>query len=368
MFSGHFEAKGANMLMSDYWHDMDLASRLSGHDGASLGHEYLMNDAGQVGPAFGASTNLGIASYLAHFTGSLVPPPTLVGSSHGLQIDLVWDSSVTKAPSGFMQAVIDAAQYYTTLIATHEVIKIDVGYGEIGGSPLAANALGESESYGYLTNYSTVTVALSHDGFVFSATNEPTSSQFFLTSAEAKTLGLVNPASGLDGYVGFGSLSGTGFSWNTAASPTGANGKTGPNQFDLQSVALHEISEIMGRIGMEGASVNGRPTDTPLDLFNYQNHGALELSPNGGYFSINDGTTHLGTFNNASANGGDIADWASSTSTTQSNTLGLPSGVNVYDAYDAFGFPGYNGDVSQSDILELNALGYKLTPAGLAAV
>jgi hypothetical protein len=356
------------MLMTDYWHDMHLASHFSGHDAASLGPEYLMNDAGQVGPAFGASMHAGYGSYFNTSPLSPTPAPTLVGSPHGLQIDLVWDSSVSKAPSGFIQAVIDAAAYYTTLIATHEVIKIDVGYGEIAGSPLASNALGESESYGYLSNYSTVTAALAHDGFIFSTTtNEPTGSQFFITSAEAKALGLVNPTTGLDGYVGFGTLSGTGYSWNTAASANGSNTGTGPNQFDLQSVALHEISEVMGRIGMEGATVNGKPTDTPLDLFNYQSQHALELSGTGGYFSIDGGTTHLGTFNNASLNGGDIADWASSTSTTQSNTVGLPSGVNVYDAYDAFGFPGYNGDVSRSDILELTALGYKLTPAGVAA-
>ncbi len=350
------------MLVDDYWHDMQLASHFSGHDAASLGQEHVMNDAGQVALAFGASTHSGSTSYFTGSTRSSAPPPTLVGSSSGLQIDLVWDSSVSKAPSGFMQAVIDAAQYYTTLFANREAITIDVGYGEIAGTPLSPGALGESESYGYLTNYSTVTAALSHDGFAFSATNEPTNSQFFISTAEAKALGLANPTTGLDGYIGFSTLSGTGYSWNTAATTTGSNAGTAANQFDLQSVALHEISEVMGRIGMEGAIINGKATDTPLDLFNYQSNGVLALSSNGGYFSTNDGSTGLGTFNNAALNGGDIADWA-----TQSNTQGLPSGVNVYDAYDAFAFAGANGDTSQSDVLELNALGYKLTPAGVAA-
>lgn len=358
-------AKDAAMLM-DYWHDMHLASLNSSHDALALGPEYLMNDAGQVALAFGASNHSGSGSNSLRSPTSSAPAPTLVGSSNGLQIDLVWDSSVANAPSGFTQAIIDAAEYYTTLFSNKELVTIDVGYGEIAGSSLASNALGESESYGYLTNYATVTAALEQDGFTFSATNEPTSSQFFLPTAEAKALGLVNPTSGLDGYIGFSTLSGTGYSWNMTAT-TGSNTGTGPNQFDLESVALHEISEVMGRIGMEGEIVNGKATDTPLDLFNYQSHGVLELSPSGGYFSINDGTTHLGKYNDASVNGGDITDWASITSTTQSNTVGLPSGVNVYDAYDAFTFPGYNGDVSQSDILELTALGYKLTPAGVAA-
>ena len=36
----------------------------------------------------------------------------------------------------------------------------------------------------------------------------------------------------------------------------------------------------------------------------------------------------------------------------------MPLGINVYDAYDAFAFPDYNGDVSLSDVLEDVALGY----------
>jgi hypothetical protein len=344
-------------MLFDPWHDMHVASLFFNHNN-SLGQEYIMNDAGNVAPAFGRTTHSGDANSFAASTNSSTRAPTLVGSSNGLQIDLMWDSSVANAPRGFKHAIIDAAEYYAALFSNHEVLKIDVGYGEIGGSSMASNALGESESYGYLTNYSTVTAALTPDGFSFSAANEPTTSQFFVTSAEAKTLGLANPTSGLDGYIGISTLHGTGYSWHKAASADGSNTGTGANQFDLLSVALHEISEVMGRVGMEGEIINGQHTDTPLDLFNYQSPGVLALAGDGGYFSVNDGTTNLGTYNNASVNGGDIADWASATSPTQSHTLGLPGGVDVYDAYDAFTFPGYNGDVSQSDVRELVALGY----------
>jgi hypothetical protein len=115
----------------------------------------------------------------------------------------------------------------------------------------------------------------------------------------------------------------------------------------------------MGRLGFEGnAIVNGQPTYTPLDLFNYQSPGVLGLSANGGYFSVNDGLINLGNYNDAAVNGGDIADWASSTSITQSDTVGLTRGS--YDAYDAFTFPGDNGQVSLSDIIENAALGYRV--------
>jgi hypothetical protein len=355
--------------MFDWYDGMHSHSPVYGQAGSSLGPEYLINDAGDVSPVHSA-TNSSHSSSNFSATSSRAPSPTLVGTTNGLQIDLIWDASVANAPGGFMQAIIHAAQYYARLYSSPtggpEVINIDVGYGEIAGTSLASNALGESDSYGYLTNFTTVKNALTQDGYSFTASNEPTTSQFFVTSAEAKTLGLISStSSAVDGYIGFSTLSGTGYSWNQNVSVSASNTGTGSSQFDLQAVAMHEISEVMGRISMEGAIVNGQHTYTPLDLFNYKSPGVLELSRNGGYFSVNNGTTNLGTYNNASGYGGDIADWASATSITQSKTLGLTAGD--YDAYDAFTAPGYNGGLSQSDIIENAALGYKLTPFGVAA-
>jgi hypothetical protein len=354
--------------MFDTWYDRPFDMLDHVHTSSSLGQEYIITDAGEVSPVSGATTH-STTSGSPPSTSSVPPASTLVGSSNGLRFDLIWDASVASAPSGFMQAVIDAAQYYTTLFSNNVVINIDVGWGEIAGSSMAANALGESESLAYLTNYATVTNALGKDGYTFLAGNEPTTSQFFVTSAETKALGLISGttvgSASLDGYIGFSTLSGTGDSWNFTANANGLNSGTGSNQFDLQAVAQHEITEVMGRIGMEGATVNGLKTYTPLDLFNFNKLGVLELSGNGGYFSTTDGAINLGTYNNASAYGGDIADWASYSSMTQSGTLGVPRGD--YDSYDAFSAPGYNGDVSQSDILEDAALGYKLTLAGLLA-
>jgi hypothetical protein len=376
----------ANMQFNN-WHNLhspNASSLVDGSDGSSVAQgvvmngsadapslgtttqEYLMNASGEVSPVYDATSHAtGTASTTTSATG-LPPPPTLIGSSNGLQFDLIWDSSVASAPNGFVQAIVDAAKTYSKLFSNKEVIAINVGYGEIAGTPMAPNALGESESFGYLTDYTTVTTVLMNDGFHFSATNEPTTGQFFITSADAKAMGLVDPASRLDGFMGFSDLSGTGFSWNTS-NAKGPNTGIGPNQFDLEAAAAHEISEIMGRLGLEGnAVINGQPIYTPLDLFNYQSQGALELSANGGYFSVNDGKTNLGNYNNAAVNGGDIADWASNTSTTQSNTLGLSKGSQ--DAYDAFMFPGVNGQLSLSDIVEDAALGYKLTPIGNVAL
>ena len=380
-------------------HNVSLAA--NGDDGSSLGQESLAGDSSDGSPAYGATlqdylmngyTNVspvygaalpefqltndsGVVSATTHSamtsaattsTALSLPASTMVGSPNGLQFDLTWDPSVASAPRGFIQAVTDAAKVYTELFSNKEVINLDIGYGEVANIQLPVDYLGATLNYFYGTDYPTVTAALAKDGFTFAATNEPTSYQFAVTSADAKTLGLAEPGGfqAYDAYIGFSTLS-TGLSYNATANPYELNGGTGPNQVDLQAVAEHEISEAMGRVGSEFDLINAY---TPLDLFNYQSPGVLELSANGGYFSINDGKTNLGNYNNAVANGGDIADWASTTSIAQSNTLGLPKGS--YDAYDAFVSPGYNGNLSVSDIIEDAAAGYKLklAPAASAAL
>ena len=306
-----------------------------------LGTEYLMSDSGALSPASAASTH---GSALAHAAGSSAPAPapSLVGSASGLRFDLIWDPSVAQAPSGFVQAVKSAAQRLASLFSTKEMVNIDVGYGEIAGSPLGSAALGESESYGYLADYAAVTDALRDDGYGFVASNEPTASQFFITSAETKAFGYVNPTSAaLDGYVGFSSV---------YPMYDGTSGTVPSNRYDLYSIAEHEITEVLGRIGVEGASMNGAATYTPLDLFNYTRPGALELSGNGGYFSTNDGFTNRGAYNNAAANGGDVADWAS---------------IVANNSFDAFAAPGTAGALTSNDVLEAAALGYKLSRLGL---
>jgi hypothetical protein len=72
-----------------------------------------------------------------------------------------------------------------------------------------------------------------------------------------------------------------------------------------------------------------------------------DFAPNGGFFSINGGTTDLGNFN--AGRGGDGSDWA---------TGGTSS---PYDAFNAFGTPGQIAPVSYTDLAVLQALGYQLT-------
>jgi hypothetical protein len=280
---------------------------------------------------------------------SSAPAPTLVGAAGGLQIKLIWDSSVASAPSNFMSAAIKAAQLYTTEFSNPEVINIQVGYGEVAGQRLPSGALTASESYGYSESYSQVASALKQDassstwqGIADASlpSSDPThGGSFFVTTAEAKALGQVNGyGSSVDGYVGLSSQ----YPMNYAQS--GISG----NQFDAVGALEHEISEVMGRMGSEGA-LFGSNVYTPLDLFRYSGPGVRDLAPGPGYFSVNGGATNLGAYNNPNF-GGDASDWTPSL---------------VGDSYGD-GYPGVPAAVSPTDLIEDSTLGYRMTPMAVS--
>jgi hypothetical protein len=269
----------------------------------------------------------------------------------GLAINLIWDASVQSAAnwSAIEHAVISAAQIYTSHFAAHALVNIEVGLGEVGGTTLAGNALGESETLAYGVDYATLTktLAAADAGLVskglmaagaVTAVSALAGTTMFVASAEAKALGLINPIStALDGYIGLGNSSALAFA-----------GTIGANQYDAVGVAAHEISEVMGRIGIEGGTSGSY--STPLDLFRYSAANHPDLTPGAGYFSTNLGATALNNYNDpTNVNGGDAGDWATSSAAT--------------DAYNAFGVPGVRMQVTATDLLEVAALGYRPTGA-----
>ena len=154
---------------------------------------------------------------------------------------------------------------------------------------------------------------------------------------------LAPPAPSSDGGVGFGS----GFQWSFTGPPAAGSG-----QYDFQAVVEHEISEVMGRISVLGASVGGVANSyTPYDLFRYTDIGAQSLVAGANsYFSFDGGVSSTGNaadgrayFNTVS--GGDWGDWAG-------------SGLTAADPYVAFansGTPYTTGGVDQR---VMDALGY----------
>jgi hypothetical protein len=251
-------------------------------------------------------------------------------------INLIWDSSVANAPSGFVAAVEDAADYFDALITSPVTVNITVGYGEYNGTTMPAGALGETQilNSAYITTaqFKTDLATIPSSAAVISAlanlssSGEPTS--VLVEGGEAKALGATAAyGTATDAAIGFAAdPAGTLFTYNPAA-------RAVAGEYDFIAVAEAEIGHALGRVSSVGLS-------TGLDLYRYTSTGTI--GPSGSsptYFSINGGATNLDNF----ATSSDYGDWTSSAGN---------------DAVDAVVNTGIEYTFSATDVTELNVLGY----------
>jgi hypothetical protein len=163
------------------------------------------------------------------------------------------------------------------------------------------------------------------------------------TRSEAKALGIIASDGANDGTTTFGS----GFNWSFNSTATGS-------QYDFQGVADHEISEVLGRLGLGGQQINVGGTNftsySVVDLFSYRSAGVRVLGNGGaagqeGSFSINGGTTLLMQYNDQFSNALDYRDWNTTTPYTP-------------DSFNQFSNNGVANPVSNVDLKELDVIGY----------
>jgi Ca2+-binding RTX toxin-like protein len=264
-------------------------------------------------------------------------------SSSGLSINITWDSSVSSAPTEFKNVVLQVANYFVNHFTDHITLNINVGYGESDGYSLGS-ALGMSVTYLQSSTYSQIQSALTKDATtsadstsVASLLGDPTSGgNYWISTAEAKAMGLLASTTNTDGFVGFSNSSGI-FDYNNTDGVTAGT-------YDFFGVVAHEFSEVMGRMLLVGGKIGTTSNSyDPLDLFHFSSTGVHDLSgTTAGYFSADNGTTNLHNFN-VSPLGGDRGDWATSATA---------------DAFDAFGTSGVVEPISGSDLTALDVIGW----------
>jgi hypothetical protein len=219
--------------------------------------------------------------------------------------------------------------------------------GGLGGSSTNLQFIGGTNGYGAMKAALLADASTANDATAnanLPAVDPTGGARLFIASfANAKALGLRaanDPAT--DGVVTLGS--GNTFTFDP-------NNRAVAGAYDFIGVAEHEISEVMGRLGILGQTLGtGRNLDDPIDLFGYSTPGVLNLNQNqqGVYFSIDGGVTSLRVFNNHS-NGGDDKDWASNQ-------------VPAADSFNAFGTLGAKEDMSPVDQQLMDVIGYNLVP------
>ncbi len=106
--------------------------------------------------------NLSIAQ-ISTFAASQLSTTTLVGAAGGPQFNLSWDSSVAGAPTGYRNAVIAAAAGLSSIFSNNVVLNVQVGYGELDGSPISSSDASESGGFYGSVSYSALDAALQAD-------------------------------------------------------------------------------------------------------------------------------------------------------------------------------------------------------------
>jgi hypothetical protein len=284
-----------------------------------------------------------------------------------MQIIVTYDSSADSAPAAFKTDVQVAVNFLEAAFTNNVTLNINVGWGEVDGSALRSGDLGESffaEAPNY--TYSQIVNALSAQAMLPNASPDlvaavqtlaglpdPTNGgNFDIGRPEAKALGLL-PAdnSHVDGWVGFSTSAD--WSYSPTATP-------GANQYYLIGTIEHEITEVMGRVANEGTVGEHNVADAwgLPDLFRFSAPGVRQLTTgplhSTGYFSIDNGNTVLGTWNNFPSTG-DLADWNKNGNEFGGGGPG-PSGS---DSFDDFSNPGVLNQVTNTDLTLMHVLGWE---------
>jgi hypothetical protein len=257
-------------------------------------------------------------------------------------VNLSFDSSVSGAPTGFVATVNAVAQFFQTTFSDNVTINVAVGFGEVAGQ--TGISLGASITQLGSYTYTQIRNALAGDARTsddssavgtLPASSPSGGATYWVSTAQAKALGLSGASGALDGSMGFSSTANI-FDYDRTDGISAG-------KYDFFGVVAHELSEIMGRQLMVGQTFSGHANSLePMDLFHYASAGVRSFSgTQTGYFSLDGGGTNLDNFNTNSA--GDFGDWAASAGN---------------DAFLAFGNSGVIAAVTTADLRVMDVIGW----------
>jgi hypothetical protein len=267
--------------------------------------------------------------------------------------NITYGTSVSGAPEAFKTTVATVAQFFQDTFTDPVTVNVTVEF-----LPLSAGGLGRSTYDLTSYSYSEITAALAQDstsgidGVAVASlpAADPISvtHAYYMTTAQAKALGLAGASSASDGTVTFASNQPFDFDRSDGIAA---------GQYDFYGTVAHELSEVMGReLNAIGNNAQFGPPNGyfPLDLFKYTaaGEGTVERTDEGtvertfegtiaGYFSLDGGVTKGYEFNIDPD--GDFGDWAQSVEA---------------DSFLAFSFPGVINAVSATDIQVMDVLGW----------
>jgi hypothetical protein len=278
-------------------------------------------------------------------------------SSHALQIIPTYDSTILNdANSAKIQATLNSTVgIYNSLFSNNETvsIKFQLG-GGLGSSSTSIGFINYSNFYSAFNARATSPDQLTAVSHLTNTATNPVNDQtsMFLSTANLRALGFnITPAPG--GFDGTITLNTSIMNLDRISIDS--------SKYDLQSVAQHEINEVLGLFSGLDNSANGSPAPSAIsvtDLYRYDRNGNRSYTTDvsaESFFSI-DGTNRLVQFNQDER--GDFHDWFS-------------IGNHLPRVQDAFGTPGATPDMNV-EITALNVVGYQLSavpePTSIALV
>jgi hypothetical protein len=264
----------------------------------------------------------------------------LLLSGRALTFNTTFDSTVTSSTnSAQIQSAFNYATSYLQMAVTNAItINLTVSFTTNIGLGSSSTAFVGTTSYASLTNAlrNARTTANDSNAVASLPASDPTTTNiWWYPRSVAKALGVLGVSANSatsDGHVNFESTV------NYTFDPTN---RAVSGKYDFIGVALHEITEVMGRVYFDLTT-----TFTPYDLFRFSAPGVRVINNSAPtvYFSTDNGTNNLRNFNPVEASG-DLTDWTIS---------------NPRDCCDYAATSGRKGLLSYSDLAALDVIGFKV--------